>query len=150
MSKILLVLFFNVIFSENYVGYLRTAEASFCMDTCSQYYIETETGAYIEKVVNLDGVEVEWVKMRAPDGFLLELLQYRSHPQSPKISLANANDLGCSHVAFTVDEIEKACELICENGGKITNSPAISPNGKVKVAYCHDPEGVLMELVQEL
>jgi catechol 2,3-dioxygenase-like lactoylglutathione lyase family enzyme len=109
-----------------------------------------ETGEYIEKVVNIESVKVEWVKMRAPDGFLLELLQYRSHLQSPKYSLANANDLGCSHVAFTVDEIEKACELICENGGKITNSPAISPNGKVKVVYCHDPEGVLLELVQEL
>ena len=32
----------NVIFSETYSGYFRQSEVSFCMDECSQYYIENE------------------------------------------------------------------------------------------------------------
>ena len=40
----------------------------------------TETGAFIDQVVHLDDVKVEWIKLRSPDGYLLELLQYHSHP----------------------------------------------------------------------
>jgi len=109
-----------------------------------------EMGPFIEQVVHLDGVEVEWVKMHAPDGYLLELLQYHSHPQLLNRELAKSNDLGCSHIAFTVDDVDKACEIVEKAGGKITNSPTISPNGRVKVVYGHDPEGILIEMVEEL
>ena len=39
---IYLLFLFNVIFSETYSGYFRQSEVSFCMDECSQYYIENE------------------------------------------------------------------------------------------------------------
>jgi len=58
--------------------------------------------------------------------------------------------LGCSHVAFTVDNIDKACNKIRQAGGTVTSLPATSPNGMAKVVYCHDPEGILMEIVEEL
>ena len=35
-------------------------------------------------------------------------------------------------------------------GGTLTNPPATNEDGKLKVVYCHDPEGVLIELVEEL
>ena len=50
ISKISFVLFFTFLYSENYTGYLRTSEFSFCMDDCSQYYIETESGQYIDNL----------------------------------------------------------------------------------------------------
>jgi len=109
-----------------------------------------ETGAFIEQVVQLVDVEVEWIKMRSPDGFLLELLQYHSHPQQHSGALAKSNDLGCSHMAFTVDDISAVCRHITESGGKVKREPAVSPDGNVRVAYCHDPEGVLIEIVEEL
>ena len=46
------------------------------------------------------------------------------------------------------DNIEKTCEQIKSMGGSIVNSPALSNDKKVKVAYCHDIEGVLMEIVE--
>jgi len=109
-----------------------------------------EIGAFIEQVVQLDGVEVEWIKMRSPDGFLLELLQYHSHPQQFRGTLAKSNDLGCSHMAFTVDDVSAVCRHITESGGTVKHEPALSPDGNVKVVYCHDPEGVLNEIVEEL
>jgi len=35
-------------------------------------------------------------------------------------------------------------------GGSIVNPPAVSANGAVKVMYCHDLDGILMEMVEEL
>jgi catechol 2,3-dioxygenase-like lactoylglutathione lyase family enzyme len=109
-----------------------------------------ECGPFIEQVVDLAGVKIEWIKMRSPDGCMLELLQYHSHPQTVESDMAKANDLGCSHLALTVDDITSACEEIVRAGGSVGNLPATAPNGKVKVAYCHDPEGVLIEIVEEL
>jgi len=107
-----------------------------------------EEGGFIEQVVNIENVKLEWVKMRAPDGCLLELLQYHTHPQQLSVRSSKSNDLGCSHLAYTVDDIESACDKIRRAGGTVGNSPATSPNGQAKVAYCHDPEGVLMEIVE--
>ena len=45
MKKIIFCMFLlGVIFTqETFSGYLRTTEASFCMDDCSQYYLEPES-----------------------------------------------------------------------------------------------------------
>jgi len=109
-----------------------------------------EEGGFIDQVVDISDAKVEWVKMSSPDGYLLELLQYHSHPKVLGSGKAKSNDLGCSHLAFTVDNIKQACEKITNTGGSTVNLPAISPDGKVKVAYCNDPEGVLIEVVEEI
>jgi len=109
---------------------------------------DIEKGPFIEQVTGIDGVTLEWIKMKSPDGFVLELLQYLSHSLESENKNAPSNKLGCSHIAFTVKNIEAACEHIKNYGGSLVNDPAISPDGNVKVAYCHDPEGVLMEIVE--
>jgi catechol 2,3-dioxygenase-like lactoylglutathione lyase family enzyme len=30
------------------------------------------------------------------------------------------------------------------------NPPQVAPDGQARVAYCHDPDGILMELVEVL
>lgn len=107
-----------------------------------------EEGEFIDQVVNIHGVNLEWIKMRSPDGYFLELLQYHSHPQELNADKAKSNDFGCSHLAYTVENIVAACKKISTSGGNVVNPPSTSPDGKVKVAYCHDPEGVLMEIVE--
>ena len=111
---------------------------------------DIEKGNFIEQVTGIENVELEWIKMKAADGYLLELIKYHSHPLTAENENAVSNKLGCSHIAFTVENIDAACELIDRSGGSVVNKAATAPNGKVKVAYCHDPEGVLMEIVEEL
>ena len=111
---------------------------------------ELETGDFISTVVGIENVRVETAKLKAPDNSMLELLQYHSHPKVADVNKAPSNALGCSHVAYTVKDISEACERIQELGGSIVNQPAVAPSGKVKVAYCHDLEGVLMEIVEEI
>jgi catechol 2,3-dioxygenase-like lactoylglutathione lyase family enzyme len=111
---------------------------------------EIETGDFISTVVGIMEVSVETAKLKAVDNSMLEILQYHSHPQSKDFSNAPSNQLGCSHIAFTVDNIMNVCKLIQEMGGSVVNQPVLAPSGKVKVAYCHDIDGILMELVEEI
>ena len=111
---------------------------------------EIEQGQFLETVVNLKNARVETAKLKAPCGAMLELLEYQSHPDRLIIKKQSSNKLGCSHIALTVDSIHKVLESINNHGGSIVNQPAISPGQKVLVAYCHDPEGNLLELVEEL
>ena len=111
---------------------------------------EIEQGQFLETVVDLKNVRVETAKLKAPCGALLELLQYNSHPVEMEISPQPSNQLGCSHIALTVGSIDKALECVQSCGGSLVNQPATAPDGIVRVAYCHDPEGNLLELVEEI
>ncbi|TGL10758.1 VOC family protein [Leptospira meyeri] len=111
---------------------------------------EIEVGDFIDTVVGIKLVELETAKMHAKDGSMIELLEYHSHPMEKDKINSPSNTLGCSHIAFTVDDIEKTCKLVSQLGGNVVNHPVISPSGKVKVAYCHDVDGILLEFVEEL
>ncbi len=109
-----------------------------------------EEGDFIDTVVGLQNVKLEWVKLKAPDGYLLELLQYHSHPEQKEIAKQRSNQLGCSHLAFSVDDIDTVCKEIKKIGGSVVSPPALTNDKKVKVVYCHDNEGNLMEIVEVL
>jgi len=111
---------------------------------------EEESGPFIDTVTGIPGVRVEWVKMKCLDGSLVELLQYRSHPDIQPLAATPSNRLGCSHIAFTVVDIAQICSEIVRLGGNVVNPPVIAPSGLVSVAYCHDPDGILMEVVEEI
>ena len=111
---------------------------------------DTEEGIFIDTVVGLQNTKLEWVKLKAPDGYLLELLQYHSHLEQKEIVKQKSNQLGCSHLAFSVDDIDVVCEKIDKLGGSMVNLPVLTDNKKVKVVYCHDNEGNLMEIVEVL
>ena len=111
---------------------------------------EVESGDFISHLVGLENVVIETAKLKVPDGSLLELLEYKSHPTEPMMPIYLANKHGCSHVAFTVGAIEEMALKVVHNGGSIVNAPVLSANGLVKVMYCHDVDGILIELVEEL
>ena len=111
---------------------------------------ELERGSFLSQVVGIEDAEIETAKLKIKDGTLLELLEYKSHPTDPPNSNYFSNKHGCSHVAFTVDNIEETSSKIISLGGSIVNPPALSDNGCFKVMYCHDIDGILMEIVEEL
>lgn len=111
---------------------------------------ENEVGDFISCVVGLKDAEIETAKLKLPDGSLLELLEYKSHPTQSIGSAYASNKHGCSHVAFTVENIDEVASKVVELGGSIVNSPMVSVSGSVKVMYCHDLDGILIEMVEEL
>ena len=107
-----------------------------------------ESGADLDAVLGLLDVRVTTVKLEAPDGGLVELLRFHSHPDSPEWSGTPAST-GLTHVALTVDDIEAVCERAEEYGCK-PGPRYRSPDGQVIMTYCRGPEGVLLELVEEV
>jgi glyoxylase I family protein len=110
-----------------------------------------EEGPYIEDLVGIPGAVLDWAKLKTPGGHLVELLQYVSHPSPAEPEeLGRASRPGCSHLAFTVADIDALFEVLAAAGHKCNHAPQFSPDGKVKVMYAHDPDGIILELVQEL
>ncbi len=109
----------------------------------------TEKGKYIDSISGLSGVYLRMVKLITDDGSMIELLQYMSHSREPPIKY-EIYDLGCSHVAFTVDNIDIEYKRLSEKNVIFNCPPYVSPDGYAKVAFCHDPDGTHIELVEVL
>lgn len=117
------------------------------------YMRRVEEGAFIEALTGLSNVRLEWAKLVIPKGGLIELLQYHAprggEPHSPPVP-ARANALGCSHVALTVSDLSALHAEIIRHGCACESEPLIAPNGRAKILYCHDPDGVILELIEDL
>jgi catechol 2,3-dioxygenase-like lactoylglutathione lyase family enzyme len=107
----------------------------------------TEESEYIDKVLALKGVRLRMVKLTAEAGGMIELLYYSSHPgrrnKDNKIC-----EIGPTHVAFTVDDVEKIYSEWSANGVKFNSRPQVSSDGNAKVVFCQDPDGTYLEIVE--
>jgi catechol 2,3-dioxygenase-like lactoylglutathione lyase family enzyme len=107
-----------------------------------------ETGPIIENILALPGVEVETVKLGLDSEVTqLELLRYHSHPTTQTTG-NRALNTGPTHVAITVDDLTALHARLTDQGILFNCPPQRSPDGKVLVTYCQDPEGNLVELVE--
>lgn len=104
-------------------------------------------GLYYETLVGVSGALIDIKILAASDGSKVELLQYRSHTASSGL-MAQATEAGRPHMAFTVDNLARLYERRDLYGCKFKSGPLRSPDGSVIVAYCHDPDGSILELVQ--
>jgi catechol 2,3-dioxygenase-like lactoylglutathione lyase family enzyme len=108
-----------------------------------------ESGKYIDNFTNLENVEVRTMKMSLENGDMIELLWFKTHQEIPSGGQSLTN-VGCSHLALTVENLEDTYKKLGSAGVLFTSPPQISPNGFAKVAFCADPDGTLIELVEEL
>ena len=113
----------------------------------------TEEGDFIDSLTGIKEVKLEWVKLIIPKAGLIELLQYHSHPdldELDKIDRGASNRLGCSHVSLTVEDLSKLYTNLISNGYSCKSAPLISENGKAKILYAHDPDGAILELIEDI
>jgi len=110
-----------------------------------------ETGFYIEQIVGIPGVRLEWAKLKIQDGSLIELIQYHSDAcETASVENYPSDRLGCSHIAFTVSDIEGLYKLLHDKGCHCNSLPMSNPECFAKVMYCHDPDGIIIEFVEEV
>ena len=112
-----------------------------------------EEGEFIDNLTGIKNVKLEWIKLVIPEGGLIELLQYHSHPDPDipkKISRSSSNRLGCSHIALTVSDLATLYTKLVSNGFSCKSEPLLAPGGKAKILYCHDPDGAILELIEDL
>ncbi len=107
-----------------------------------------EWGPFIEQVLGLPKVRVTTVKLEAETGQTqVELLRFHSHedahPRPPEPYF-----VGPTHMAFTVDDLDALHQKLVAVGTPFVSFPQLSPDGRAKVAFCRDPDGTLLELVE--
>lgn len=109
---------------------------------------KSELSKFMDSILSLENTSVRTIKMEAPDGNLVELLCFKSHPR--KTRNIDITELGCSHIALTIDNLEKEYERLLGEGVIFNASPETSPDNYAKVAFCRDPDGTWIELVEVL
>jgi glyoxylase I family protein len=131
------------------------------LDTSLRFYTEIlgfkvkklaeESGECIDNFSGIKDIDVTTVKMVDKNRNMLELLCYRSHPEKPyNNKVRRITEIGCSHFAMTVKDLDRLYDQLVEEGIEFNYPVQTSPDGKVKIAFCRDPDGTLIELVEEL
>lgn len=109
-----------------------------------------ERGKHMDELLALNDVRVTTVKLRAPTGeTLVELLKFDSHPAEPGTQ-PQIHSIGPTHLAFTVVDIDAMHRRLSNAGVSFLSGPQASPDGYARVAFCLDPDGTPLELVEVL
>jgi catechol 2,3-dioxygenase-like lactoylglutathione lyase family enzyme len=113
------------------------------------FKIMEESGPHVDGVMGLSDVNVTTAKLAAPDGNLIELLHFHSHSDQSAWG-GTPYSTGFTHIALTVDNLDKLVEKLVAVGVEFLGPPQIGPDRYAKVIYAKGPEGVLPEFVELL
>lgn len=107
-----------------------------------------ESGPHIDAIMGLKDVRVTTTKLADPNGNLLELLCFHSHPDKPRWE-GKPYSTGLTHIALTVSNLDSLEIALGTSSFIFTDRPQISLDKKVRVIYVRGPENVIIELVEE-
>jgi len=108
-------------------------------------------GPWVDRVNRLEGVQVDIVMMRTPDGHgRLELTKFR-HPQLVEIepAIAPPNTLGLRSVMFTVDSVDDTVARLRATGAELIGEVA-QYEDLYRLCYMRGPAGIIVALAEEL
>lgn len=110
---------------------------------------EVEGQPVVERVIGLDNVKNAAVMLAVPGGQThVELVQFLTPADEGGIQHLPANALGIRHISFAVDDIEAIVARLKEKGTEIFGE--IQSLAGYKVCYIRGPEGIILELGQQV
>ncbi len=83
------------------------------------------------------------------DGVMIELLCYESPTAVGSPERRPMNQIGLTHMAISVDDIDAVADRIAEQGGQVLSSTRVDLPDKGSLMFCTDPDGVRLELWQK-
>jgi catechol 2,3-dioxygenase-like lactoylglutathione lyase family enzyme len=105
---------------------------------------------WVDRVVGLDGVRVEFAMVQTPDGNgRLELVKFHSPPSQGGNQEAPANTLGIRHIAFVVDDINAVVAGLRARGAELVGELERYEDSYL-LCYVRGPEGIIVELAEKL
>ena len=108
------------------------------------------TEEWAGRVVGLDDMRVDAVMVEAPDGKgRLELIKFHSPPIAGDEAPLPANVRGIRHLAFVVDDVRAAVAEVEAHGGELVGE-IVDYSNVYRLCYVRGPEGIIVELAQEL
>ena len=108
-------------------------------------------GPWVDRINRLDGVQVDIVMMRTPDGHgRLELTKFRS-PELVEIepAIAPPNALGLRSVMFTVESVDETVARLRANGAELVGE-VVQYEEMYRLCYMRGPAGIIVALAEEL
>jgi catechol 2,3-dioxygenase-like lactoylglutathione lyase family enzyme len=108
-------------------------------------------GPWVDRINGLEGVQVDIVMMRTPDGQgRLELTKFRN----PKVieiqpAIAPPNALGLRSIMFTVESVDDAVARLRATGAELVGEVA-QYEDKYRLCYMRGPAGIIVALAEEL
>ena len=106
--------------------------------------------SWVDRVVGLEGVRVEFAMMETPDGHeRLELIEFHS-PSSPAgDGHAPANSPGIRHLTFAVDDLDSVLAGLRTHGAELVGQ--VERYGDIyRLCYIRGPEGIIVELAEPI
>ena len=116
----------------------------------------TISGAWVESVVGLEGVEAKVVYLELPEGPRIELIRYVSPAGERPPTIGTPNTPGLRHFALRVQNIDGIADRLRGAGTRLFSDVQQVPDTQVtfaggvrkRLVYFHDPEGNLLELCE--
>lgn len=108
-------------------------------------------GAWVDRVNGIEGVQVDIVMMRTPDGdSRLELTQFR-HPElvESQPAVAPPNTLGLRSVMFTVENVDEAVARLRDHGAELIGE-IVQYEQLYRLCYLRGPGSIIVALAEEL
>jgi catechol 2,3-dioxygenase-like lactoylglutathione lyase family enzyme len=105
---------------------------------------------WVDRVVGLEGVRVEFAMMETPDGDgRLELVKFHSPSVRDGDRGAPANTLGLRHLAFAVDDVDAVVAGLQARGGELVGEVE-NYEDIYRLCYVRGPEGIIVELAEQI
>jgi predicted enzyme related to lactoylglutathione lyase len=108
------------------------------------------SGAWLDRLTSLRNAHLSGVHLHLPgyddDGPTLEIFSY---DQLIDGELPAANQAGFAHIAFAVDDVDRALQAVIAAGGSTVGeivTTQVDGVGFLRVIYARDPEGNIVEL----
>ena len=108
-----------------------------------------EESPYIDELLAIKDPSLTTVKLIDSKGFIIELLKFENYQVENSWS-GDLKTTGLTHIALTVDNLDELVEILRKLDYQTLSEIKTSPNKKVKVVFVRGPEGIMLELVQEL
>ena len=108
-------------------------------------------GPWVDRVNGLEGVQVDIVMMRTPDGHgRLELTKFRN-PELVALepAIAPSNALGLRSVMFAVESVDDTVARLRAHGAELIGE-VVQYEDKYRLCYVRGPAGIIVALAEEL
>jgi catechol 2,3-dioxygenase-like lactoylglutathione lyase family enzyme len=107
-------------------------------------------GDWVDRIVGLDGVQVDYAMVQSPDGHgRLELVKFHSPPTQGGDRTAPANTPGIRHLAFVVEDIDAVVSGLRDRGAELVGE-VVRYENSFRLCYVRGPEGIIVELAERI
>jgi len=103
---------------------------------------KTIEGEYAEKLFGISKMKLTYIKLQLDsDTTLLELHFYHCPTYMHPMTM--------HHFAFSVTDLDMEYKRLSDSGIQFVSEPLKAPDSNCRIAFCFDPNGNMVELVEE-